>query len=135
MLKRPTNPNTGNSIHTDGRFPFLLLPALVLPTGFCPAGAQVSPAAIEPPAPPLIAVEQSAEGDDGPADGQEEFKVCQYGSPGLDIRSRDGNDHAHTDWRAQFRFTSRDFSRLGDKTAEVGKRREEPIRLQWDFSY
>jgi phosphate-selective porin len=38
-----------------------------------------------------------------------EFKVIEYGSKGLDIRSHDGNYHVHIDWRAQLRFTSRDF--------------------------
>ncbi len=38
-----------------------------------------------------------------------EFKVFEYGSKGLDIRSRDGNYHVHIEWRAQLRFTSRNF--------------------------
>ena len=40
---------------------------------------------------------------------EKEFQVIEYGAKGLDIRSRDGNYHAHIDWRAQLRFTERDF--------------------------
>jgi phosphate-selective porin len=40
---------------------------------------------------------------------EKKFKVIEYGSKGLDIRSRDGNYHAHIEWRAQLRFTSRNF--------------------------
>ena len=40
---------------------------------------------------------------------EETFKVFEYGSKGLDIRSRDGNFFAHINWRAQMRFTSREF--------------------------
>lgn len=36
-------------------------------------------------------------------------KVIEYGKNGLDIRSPDGNFAAHIDWRAQLRFTIRDF--------------------------
>jgi phosphate-selective porin len=36
-------------------------------------------------------------------------KLFDYSKDGLDIRSRDGNFTAHIDWRAQLRFTSRDF--------------------------
>ena len=40
---------------------------------------------------------------------EEAFKLFEYGSKGLDIRSRDGNYHAHIEWRAQMRITSWDF--------------------------
>ena len=44
-----------------------------------------------------------------PEPGGDGFKAVEYGKDGLDIRSRDGNFAAHIDWRAQLRFTSRDF--------------------------
>jgi hypothetical protein len=57
-----------------------------------------------------VAVEIEAEGEAPEATTEEkEFKVVEYGSQGLDIRSRDGNYHVHIDWRAQLRFTNRDF--------------------------
>jgi hypothetical protein len=40
---------------------------------------------------------------------EKKFRVIEYGPKGLDIRSRDGNYHAHIEWRAQLRFTERDF--------------------------
>ena len=40
---------------------------------------------------------------------EQEFKPIEYTSKGLDIWSRDGNYHAHINWRAQLRFTSRNF--------------------------
>jgi len=36
-------------------------------------------------------------------------KTIEYGKNGLDIRSSDGDFAAHIDWRAQLRFTNRDF--------------------------
>ena len=51
--------------------------------------------------PPSDALDENTE--------EREFKVVEYGSKGLDIRSRDGNYHAHIDWRAQLRFTERSF--------------------------
>lgn len=38
-----------------------------------------------------------------------EPKTVEYGKKGLDIRSPDGNFHAHIDWRVQFRFTNSTF--------------------------
>jgi phosphate-selective porin len=55
----------------------------------------------QPESPSVEASEETAE--------EKKFKVIEYGSKGLDIRSRDGNYHAHIEWRAQLRFTSRDF--------------------------
>jgi phosphate-selective porin len=45
-------------------------------------------------------------------EGDEEadaFKAVEYTAKGLDIRSRDGNFLAHINWRAQLRWTERDF--------------------------
>ena len=38
-----------------------------------------------------------------------DHRVFEYGRKGLDLRSRNGNFAAHINWRAQLRFTSRDF--------------------------
>ena len=85
---------------------FLFLFVLVL--GAFPVAAQESYAVSDPPSPEPVATEPVDEGDS--SDGEAEtFKVIEYGSKGLDIRSRDGNYHVHIDWRAQLRFTSRDF--------------------------
>ena len=47
--------------------------------------------------------------DEKAATEEEAFRAVDYSSKGLDIRSRDGNYFAHINWRAQLRFTSRDF--------------------------
>jgi hypothetical protein len=57
-----------------------------------------------PPSGPAEATPQ--EEDDG-------FKPIEWGPKGLDIRSRDGNYHAHIDWRAQVRFTESVFGAEG----------------------
>ena len=38
-----------------------------------------------------------------------DHRVFEYSRKGLDLRSRNGNFAAHINWRAQLRFTSRDF--------------------------
>jgi phosphate-selective porin OprO/OprP len=109
MLIKSTNPDAGNITRTDRpRIPLLLLMLLIMVVGSFRAFGQDSLEVVEPPALECTTVEDTG-GDEDPADEQEEFKVFEYGSKGLDIRSRDGNYHAHIDWRAQFRFTSRDF--------------------------
>ncbi len=86
--------------------PFVLVLVLVL--GFSPAAAQDGSAESDPAGPELA--EQEPPGEKGePQDSVEPLKAFEWGSKGLDIRSRDGNFHAHIDWRAQLRFTSRDF--------------------------
>jgi phosphate-selective porin len=49
----------------------------------------------------------------GPTEGKEDFEAVEWGPKGLDIRSRDGNYHAHIDWRAQLRFTESVFGAEG----------------------
>jgi phosphate-selective porin OprO/OprP len=56
-----------------------------------------------PPAPSDDPEEPSP--DDIDDDEDEGFKPVEWGPKGLDIRSRDGNYHAHIDWRAQLRLT------------------------------
>jgi len=85
---------------------FLILVVFVL--GAFPVAAQESSATSEPPSPEPVATEPVDEGDSSAGEA-ETFKVIEYGSKGLDIRSRDGNYHAHIEWRAQLRFTSRNF--------------------------
>jgi phosphate-selective porin len=46
-----------------------------------------------------------------PVEEKDAPKTVEYGPKGLDIRSRDGNFHAHIDWRVQFRLIQSD---LGD---------------------
>ena len=60
------------------------------------------------PAAEPTTTESTQEGDDT-ASEEEGFKLFEYGSKGLDIRSRDGNFATHVELRAQLRFTSRDF--------------------------
>ena len=48
-----------------------------------------------------------------PEDEDDELKPIEWGPKGLDIRSRDGNYHAHIDWRAQIRFTETTFGGKG----------------------
>ena len=53
---------------------------------------------------PVVKILETAE--------EKKFKVIEYGSKGLDIRSRDGNYHAHIDWRAS-RFRADRADRAG----------------------
>jgi len=53
--------------------------------------------------------ENGSEGDSDSGTIQEP-KTVQYGPKGLDIRSSDGDFHAHIDWRVQLRFTQSTFS-------------------------
>jgi hypothetical protein len=86
----------------------LLLVVLVLVIGIFPVVAQDSLGVVDPSG-PISAVTEPAEQDTDTADEEETSKVFEYGSKGLDLRSRDGNYHAHIERRAQMRFTSRDF--------------------------
>lgn len=63
----------------------------------------------------VVGVGVAGADDGGSADvetpgGSDGFKAVEYSKDGLDIRSRDGNFAAHIDWRAQLRFTNRDFN-------------------------
>ncbi len=65
----------------------------------------------EPARPPgAVEVTPPEEGEGEEADP---FKPIEWGPEGLDIRSRDGNYHAHIDWRAQLRFTESTFGGKG----------------------
>ena len=79
----------------------------MLVLGISPVAAQDSQSAVDPAEPEPAVLEATEEGAD--VIDEETFKAFEWGSKGLDIRSRDGNFHAHIDWRAQLRFTSRDF--------------------------
>jgi hypothetical protein len=74
-----------------------------------PAGAQGSPAGIETPSAPggsAVEPDRTDPAEEGAPPGDEdELKPIEWGPKGLDIRSRNGNYHAHIDWRAQMRFT------------------------------
>jgi hypothetical protein len=79
--------------------------------------AQPTPTAEEPRAP-------SEDGADEPTfadEEEEELKPIEWGPKGLDIRSGDGNYHAHIDWRAQVRFTQ---SNLGEGVVPNPETRE-----------
>ena len=86
----------------------LLSVVLALVLGSSPAAAQDVPAEFDSAEPESVEQEASGEKTD-PQDSKEDFKIIEWGSKGLDLRSRDGNYHAHIDWRAQMRFTSREF--------------------------
>jgi phosphate-selective porin OprO/OprP len=87
------------------RFGVLVLVTVI---GVSPVGAQAPPSVTEPPELEPATTEQSDHGN-ASAESEKEIKVFEWGSKGLDIRSRDGNYYAHIDWRAQMRFTSREF--------------------------
>jgi len=77
-----------------------------------------SPVRADEPGPePKVQVEEPAplaDPDDPPAPKEDdEFKPIEWGPKGLDIRSRDGNYHAHIDWRAQLRLTGSAFGAEG----------------------
>ena len=76
--------------------------------GVSPVAAQDSPTVVKSPASEVTPTAVVDEGDDT-ASEEEGFKLFEYGSKGLDIRSRDGNFATHVELRAQLRFTSRDF--------------------------
>ena len=103
---------------------------LVFVIGVSPVAAQTPPTVVEQPPQEPAETEPTDEWDE-PSGSEETFKVFEYGSKGLDLRSRDGNYHAHIEWRAQMRFTSR----LHDRNEEIGRRWENRIRLQWDISF
>jgi len=93
---------------------------LVLVVGVFPVAAQDSLGVVDPPVSEPAATKTADEGADT-ADEEETFKVFEWGSKGLDIRSRDGNYHAHIDWRAQMRFTNRDFDDPIAPNPDVGE--------------
>ena len=68
-----------------------------------------------PPPPSEPADEKTPEHED------DTVKPIEWGPKGLDIRSRDGNYHAHIDWRAQLRFTQ---SNLGEELVPNPETRE-----------
>jgi len=82
---------------------------LVLVLGTLPVFAQEIPTAADQPI--SQSVDRNGGGDEATAKETEEkeFKVIEYSAKGLDIWSRDGNYHVHINWRAQLRFTSRNF--------------------------
>jgi hypothetical protein len=65
-----------------------------------------------------ISPDAPQEGDDTESSG-DGFKAVVYGPKGLDLRSADGNFHAHIDWRFQVRLTQSDLDQPLDDNPEV----------------
>jgi hypothetical protein len=103
-------PATRTQKTSKSRSGWHLFGIFVLVLGIAPVSAQeqlgeADPSEAETATP--VTGDQDTSADDRTE--EERFKVVEYGPKGLDIRSRDGNYHVHIDWRAQLRFTIRDF--------------------------